>query len=111
MTGQSFSAALHEHGYLLVNGDRRDFVILDNEGEVYSVARVTGSNVAEVHAKLADLDRENLPIVAEGKQVQLDRATVRDLVCRVIVDLRRQFADYDPAHRRRSILQCQTIGS
>jgi hypothetical protein len=76
--GQSFAAALRERGYLLANGDRRDFVILDDEGGVYSVARATGSKAAQVRAKLADLDRENLPSVAEGKQIQLDRATVRD---------------------------------
>jgi hypothetical protein len=76
--GQSFAAALDDRGYVLAKGDRRDFVIVGSEGEIYDVARVTGSRVAEVRHRLADLERENLPGVEEAKQIQLDRATTRD---------------------------------
>ncbi len=72
--GQSFAAALDERGYLLAKGDRRDFVIVGSEGEVYSVARITGSKVAEVRAKLADLNPENVPGVEEARGIQHDRA-------------------------------------
>lgn len=75
--GQSFAAALDEQGYVLAKGDRRDFVIVGQEGDIYSVARVTGSRVAEVRHRLADLERENLPSVEEARQIQLDRATTR----------------------------------
>lgn len=78
--GQSFAAALDEHGYLLAQGDRRDFVIVGSEGDIYDVARVTGSRVAEVRHRLSDLDRENLPSVEEGREIQLDRKTTRDLL-------------------------------
>ena len=53
-------------------------MIVGSEGDIYDVARVTGSRVAEVRHRLADLDRENLPGVEEAKQIQLDRATTRD---------------------------------
>jgi hypothetical protein len=40
---------------------------------------VTGSKAAQVRAKPAYLDRENLPGVTEGKQIQLDRASDSEL--------------------------------
>lgn len=76
--GQSFAAALDEFGYLLAKGDKRDFVIVGQEGEIYSVARVTGSRVAAVRDRLADLNRESLPDVEKARAIQLDRATTRD---------------------------------
>ena len=72
--GQSFAAALDDRGYLLAKGDRRDFVIVGSEGDVYGVAHVTGSKVAEVRHRLADLNPENLPSVEEAKGIQHDRA-------------------------------------
>jgi hypothetical protein len=72
--GQSFAAALDDRGYLLAKGDRRDFVIVGQEGELYGVARVTGSKAAEVRTRLSDLDRESLPGVEEAKGIQHDRA-------------------------------------
>jgi hypothetical protein len=76
--GKSFNAVLDDCGYVLAKGDRRDFVIVGQEGEVYSVARVTGAKVAQVRHRLADLDRESLPGVEEARTIQLDRATTRD---------------------------------
>jgi hypothetical protein len=41
---------------------------------------MTGSRVADVRHRLADLDRENLPGVEEAREIQLDRKTTRDLL-------------------------------
>ena len=51
---QSFKHALEERGYFLARGDRRGFVAIDVNGEVYSVARYAGVKTKEVRAKLGD---------------------------------------------------------
>lgn len=72
-SGKAFSAALDEQGYMLAAGDRRDFVIVDEQGGTYSVARVTGSKAAEVRNRLSDIERDQLPSVDEAKEIQFDR--------------------------------------
>ncbi len=71
--GKTFAASLEERGFMLAAGDRRDFVIVDEMGGTYSVARLTGSKAAEVRARLSDIDREALPGVEEAKDIQFDR--------------------------------------
>jgi hypothetical protein len=42
---------LAEHGYMLARGDRRDFVIVDREGGIHSLARrIDGMKAAELRA-------------------------------------------------------------
>jgi hypothetical protein len=62
--GQEFVAALERRGYVLAQGDRRDFVIIDARGGTYSAARVTGSKPTEVRERLEDIDRTVLLSVA-----------------------------------------------
>jgi hypothetical protein len=38
-TGQAFKKALEEHGLFLATGDKRNFVLVDGQGEVYSLSR------------------------------------------------------------------------
>jgi hypothetical protein len=46
---QAFMAALEEQGYILARGDRRDFVLVDEAGEVYSLTRqIRGMKAAEL---------------------------------------------------------------
>lgn len=66
--GQQFSDALSERGLVLAQGERRDYVALDAQGGVYSIGkRTTGATAREVRAKLADLDREHVPTVAQAR--------------------------------------------
>ena len=66
--GQSFSAALEADGFTLAAGDRRDFVAVSENGKPYTIGkRTTGANAADVRAKLADLDRDNVPSVQAVK--------------------------------------------
>lgn len=51
---QSFEAALLDAGYRLAKGDRRGFVAIDDQGEVYSVARQAGVKAKELKARLGD---------------------------------------------------------
>jgi septal ring factor EnvC (AmiA/AmiB activator) len=50
----AFSRALEERGLYLARGDRRSHVAVTYEGEVLSIARVTGKKTKEVQAKLGD---------------------------------------------------------
>lgn len=62
----SFEQALKERGLLLARGDRRGFVAVDYQGEVYSLSRYAGVKVNEMEARLGV--RENLPSVDQVKE-------------------------------------------
>lgn len=62
----SFDQALKERGFLLARGDRRGFVALDYQGEVYSLSRYASVKVKELEARLGE--REYLPTVNEVKE-------------------------------------------
>ncbi len=63
---KSLSHALDERGYFLARGDRRGFVVVDTDGEVYSLARYAGIKTKDVAHKLGSPD--SLPTVEETKQ-------------------------------------------
>lgn len=63
-TGREFAAAIEDRGYVLLKGDRRDFCILDQAGDIHSLARrIDGAKAADVREKMKDIDRERLPDV------------------------------------------------
>ena len=65
--GRAFQAAIEENGYLLAQGDRRDFVLIDPEGDIHSLARrIDGAKTADIRAKLSDLDRDSLMTAQEA---------------------------------------------
>jgi len=51
---KGFSSALRDRGYYLVRGDRRSFVAIDWQGEVYTVPRMIGKKAKDVKARLGD---------------------------------------------------------
>jgi hypothetical protein len=68
-SGIAFAAALEQHGYILAKGDRRDFCIIDQAGDEHSLARrIAGVKAAEIRARMADIERDQLPTVAEGRE-------------------------------------------
>ena len=72
--GKEFQAALAEKGWILARGDRRDFVAIDPNGGVHSIARrIEGAQAADVRERFADIDPRGLMSVAEAKQVQRER--------------------------------------
>jgi Relaxase/Mobilisation nuclease domain len=71
--GQSFKAALENQGYVLARGDRRDFVVIDRAGDDHSLARRLGVKAAKLRERMADIDRADLPSVAEAKTEQRTR--------------------------------------
>lgn len=73
-SGKEFQAALEEKGWMLARGDRRDFVAIDLNGGVHSIARrVEGAKAANIRERFADIDPKTLSSVAEAKQVQRER--------------------------------------
>ncbi|MFZ4859915.1 MAG: relaxase/mobilization nuclease domain-containing protein [Desulfuromonadaceae bacterium] len=73
-SGRAFAAALAARGYVLARGDTRDFVVLDSVGAVHSLARrIEGVRAAAVRERMADVDRDGLPSVAEAKALLVRR--------------------------------------
>lgn len=72
--GAAFKAALEEAGYVLAQGDKRDFVLVTAEGSTISLNRELKMKAAELRAFMADVDRAALPTAAEAKAAQRDRA-------------------------------------
>jgi hypothetical protein len=72
--GAAFKAALEEAGYMIAQGDKRDFVLVTAEGSVLSLSRELKMKAAEVRTFMADVDRAALPTATEAKAVQQDRA-------------------------------------
>jgi len=59
--GKAFQAAIEEKGYLLASGNRRDFVLIDPQGDIHSLGRrIDGIKAADIRAKMNDLDRDSL---------------------------------------------------
>ena len=55
--GKEFQVALEEKGWMLARGDRRDFVAIDINGGVHSIARrIDGTKAADVRQRFADID-------------------------------------------------------
>lgn len=72
--GQTFKAALEEAGYVLAKGDRRDFVIVDEVGNIHSLGRqIRGTKAADLRAFMKDVDREALPAASEAVDLQRQR--------------------------------------
>jgi hypothetical protein len=62
---KAFAQALHSQGLVLVRGDRRGYVAVDYQGEVYAIAKYTGVRTKAVREKLGD--PETLPTVEQAK--------------------------------------------
>jgi hypothetical protein len=67
--GKAFQAALEQHGYRLLKGDGRAFLILDSAGKEHSLARrLDGVTTKELNGFMRDVDREVLPTVEQAKR-------------------------------------------
>lgn len=68
----AFAAALLNNGYCLARGDRRGFVAVDAQGEVYSLSRWCGVNTRELRQRLGD--GSDLPDVEEAVEFLANNA-------------------------------------
>jgi hypothetical protein len=77
--GQAFAEALTQSGWILARGDRRDFVGIDPKGGVHSLSRrIEGATAKVVRERLADLEPDRLPSVAEARATQSGFAPARE---------------------------------
>lgn len=61
---EAFVSALEGRGYILAQGDSRNYCIVDRHGDVHSLARrVKGARAADVDKKLGEIDPKTLPHV------------------------------------------------
>jgi hypothetical protein len=66
---QSFNQAMRQHGYILCQGDTRDYCFVDPAGKVHSLGRrVADMKAAELRKFMAGLDRNTLPTIEEAKK-------------------------------------------
>ena len=87
-----FAAGLEAHGYKLCTGNRRGLCILDQAGEIHSLARrLDGVNTKQLNAFMEGFDRATLPTVEQAKEryqerklaaLETDRATVAQEIAR-----------------------------
>ena len=70
--GAAFRRAIEDQGYVLARGNRRDYVVVDIEGGVHSVARCLSKDIkaAQVRDRFADLVDLSVPNVEEAKALQ-----------------------------------------
>jgi hypothetical protein len=74
---KAMAHALEERGYFLAQGDRRAFVVVDTDGEVFSLARYAGIKTKETRDKLGD--PATLPSV-DAVKADLARTTTRQVI-------------------------------
>ncbi|NDW06496.1 AAA family ATPase [Jiella pacifica] len=72
----AFAAALREQGFCLARGDRRGFVAVDADGEVYSLSRWCGVKPKELRARFGEPD--DLPTVEEAHAFFAGEGQARD---------------------------------
>jgi hypothetical protein len=72
-SGQSFKAGIEAAGYVLAQGDRRTFVVIDPTGDDHSLGRRLGIKAGELRTFMQGVDLASLPGVEEGREMQ--RAT------------------------------------
>lgn len=72
--GQDFDATLQQRGLTLAKGDRRAFVVLDEEGNFYALGArsLPGENSKTIAAKLADV-APDLPNIAQARELIRER--------------------------------------
>ncbi len=74
-SAQAFKNALEEAGYILAKGAKRGFVLVDENGEVFSLSKhVTDIKGKEYKAFMASLDEAKLPSVEEAKAIHAEQA-------------------------------------
>lgn len=78
-SAESFRAGLERAGYLLAQGERRAYVVVDRTGHVHALARqIDGARTKDVKARLADLPAESLPMVEAAQAQQKARQQAVD---------------------------------
>ncbi|MFC2966853.1 relaxase/mobilization nuclease domain-containing protein [Acidimangrovimonas pyrenivorans] len=96
----AFRNALEEKGYILANGDRRPYVLVDQFGDVHSLSRyVKGVKYRDMIERLGALDPAKLPSVELAKEQARERLKAAEERAREQQD-RDHDRDEDEQHQR-----------
>jgi len=112
-SAEAFRAALKEKGYVLAQGDKRSYVVVDRFGKVHSLARqIDGIKTKELKEKLTSIPPEQLPSVDEAaasiRQKGAERRERVDArVSRRMVELSKELAARQETRRRKLDLRRQ----
>lgn len=85
---QAFERSLEERSLFLAKGDKRGFVVLDHEGEVWSLVRMLDVKTKDVRARLGDGDK--LQSVEKARETIGKRMTPS--MRKLVSESREQFA-------------------
>lgn len=78
-TAPAFQAALGEHDLMLAKGDRRDYVLVDTDGQIYSLSRqIKGVPPKDLRAFMAGIDKSTVPTIEQAKVMQEQRERAPD---------------------------------
>lgn len=78
-SGEAFRTGLERAGYVLAQGERRAYVVVDRAGHVHALARqIDGAKTRDVKARLALLPPETLPTVEAAQAQQKARQQAVD---------------------------------
>jgi hypothetical protein len=72
-SGIAFRAAIEDAGYILAQGDRRNFCVIDQAGSEHSLGRRLGVKAAALRERMADIDMGDLPSVSEARELAAAR--------------------------------------
>lgn len=82
--GLAFKNALEQAGYVLAKGDTRGFVLVDGQGEIFSLSKhLPDLKGKEYKAFMASVDRALLPGVDEARALQEAREQARQAAAKV----------------------------
>lgn len=86
---KALEQSLGEHGFFLARGDKRGFVVLDHQGEVWSLPRLLDLKTKEVRARLGE--GNDLKSVEETQTIIAARMT--PAMRRHVAEARERFGD------------------
>lgn len=76
--GTSFQAALEHEGFILAQGERRAFVVIDREGGMHALGkRILDVTATKIRERLSDITRDELPSVGIAQAFVKERAQER----------------------------------
>jgi len=76
--GKSFQAALEHEGFILAQGDRRNFVVIDPAGGIHALSkRILDVTASKIRDRLSDVSREDLPSVDMARALLPERTGER----------------------------------
>jgi hypothetical protein len=100
--GRSFDDALADEGLILAQGTRRDYLVMDHAGGPHALGkRILDVSAGQVRARLADLDRDQMPTIEQAREFMLDLPRDRvDKLTRELTEVQKQLAAEQEYARR-----------